>query len=150
MNNTRRDEIATALLAVCMVSFAAHLWRFHSLFAARPHIANPAAGLTVPLNQHGAYVYISATEATGLSLLMLAFYIAFILALIIVPKKYVPPAPGTAPWRTFLSVRYRTALKNPTPRLWTIFSASLLLSAGAIYLGGQALAAFLVAHGIVL
>jgi hypothetical protein len=101
------------------------MWLFFAYFDSRPRVPKPELGLIHALNNHGSYVFISDTEATGLALLTYAFLVAFGLFIAIVPKQFQLPPAGTPRWITRTSARFTTDLEKPTQEYWIIFAASL-------------------------
>lgn len=67
-----RDHTAAVFAGFTTSSFLAHLILFFIYFSSRPRVPNTALGQVHPLNNHGSFVYVSQSEATGLSLLMIA------------------------------------------------------------------------------
>ena len=148
MNNRIRTDIACAISAVCAASFSTNLWLTFSYAASRPRQPDPALGIVYPLNNHGSITYLSNSEATGMGLLMMAFFIGLLATVIIVPKEAILPRPGTPQWLTYVSARTRTPLGNRTPRLTTIFACSLVVWLAVIVFGGRAIADFAVSEGL--
>ena len=145
-----RNDIAASLLGFVMSSGATYMWLFFRYVGSRPPSPNPALGWVHALNDHGSYVYISATEATGLGLLFHMGFAAGLAAILIVPKDFILPRPGTARWLTYVSFAAKTDLARPTPRLIAIVIATALISLIAIYSLGPVIAAFAVSHGLIL
>jgi hypothetical protein len=130
MKRASRNEIASAASALCPASFGVYLWLFFSYFSSHPTKPNADAGFVYQLNNHGSYVYLSSTEATGLALLWVAFFAGFSSVLI---------AGGVV----------QTDLTNPTPKLKAIFLFSLVFCVAVIWLAGRSIADFFVSHGII-
>jgi hypothetical protein len=150
MTRSIRNNISSATAALCPASFGTFLWLFFSYFASHPAMPNAELGLVNALNNHGAHVYVSDRETTGLTLLMWMFFVGLLATLTIVPKDPVLPAPTTPRWITFIGARARIDLANPTPRLKAIFLCSFAFYLAAICFVGPSLVRFIVAHGIVL
>lgn len=150
MTRALRNDIASATVAICPASFGAFLWLFFAYFSSHPTTPNDELGLVYKLSNHGSYVYLSATESTGLALLMIAFVVGLVVTLFIVPKDYILPPPGTPRWMTYVGGTAKTDLAKPTPRLRMIFLGSLVFCLGVIYFAGPWLAKLMVARGIVL
>jgi hypothetical protein len=98
----------------------------------------------------GGYLYISDVEATGFMLLMFAFFLGFGATMAIVPKEFIPPAPGTPRWMTYVSASFKTDLARPDQRLKIVMACSAAVHLAVIIMAGPILARFLVSHGIVL
>jgi len=123
-----RKDIAAAGVGLALAFFGTHMWMFQSYLSSSPTRAVPDQGVVRALNNHGHYFYVSDTEATGLSLLWLAFLVSGLVV-------------GS------LVVRLSKSDRAPTVRSSTIIAGSLLISIGAIYLLGRPIAAFAVSHG---
>jgi hypothetical protein len=145
-----RNRIATAILALCPASFGTSLWLFFTYFSSRPRQPRPELGLVYALNNHGSYVYISATESTGLAMLGIAFIVAFFAAFAIVPKKAILAPPGTPQWVTRISGQFNTDLGTPTRLLVAIFCCAVICYLAIIYLAGPFIAEFMVSRGVIL
>jgi hypothetical protein len=145
-----RTYIAAAISPLCPLSFAVHLWLFFSYFSFRPNQPHPEFGLVYRLNNHGSYVYLSGTESTGLTLLMMAFAIAALLTVVLVPKEINLPRPGTPPWLTYASGGERTGLGNSSREIKAVFLCSLVVYFAIISLAGRSIVDFVVLRGIVL
>ena len=103
MNVSReiRMWIAAAIVALCPVSIVASMWLLLTYYSSGPREPHPEQGLLYALNNHGVpYVYVSASESTGLGLLMIAPFVSFFAAFAIVPKEAIIAPPGTLPWIT--------------------------------------------------
>jgi hypothetical protein len=103
MTRQTRTRVAAAIIAIAPPSFVIQLWLFFSYFDSRPKEPHPELGFVRALNNHGSYVFISDAEMTGLALLMYVFITALGLALLIVPKEFQLPPPGTPRWVTKVS-----------------------------------------------
>jgi hypothetical protein len=100
---------------------------FFSYFSSGPKEPRPELGLVYALNNHGSYVYLSGTESTALSLLMMAFATAVLLS-------------GIA----------KTDLGNHPSGMKAAFLGSLAFSFAIILLAGRPIVDFVVGRGIVL
>jgi len=149
MTRQIRNNIAIVFFALCPASFGAYLWLFYRYFSTRPSHRIPELGLVHPLNNHGAYVYISDAESTGLAFLFGAFLVGFTVAMGVVPKKLIFPPPTTPRWITFLP-SFETDLANPTPAGYVVMAASLLFHLAVIIFAGRSIVNFAVSHGIIL
>jgi hypothetical protein len=102
----------------------------------QPREAGQALGLIYPMNNHGWYYYLSATQATQLTMLMymsMAFCgLAFAVNV---------PIPKKPPWQKYALT---------TQLLWGHFLSSLVLSASTLWLTSPYLASVLVSRGIIL
>ena|SRR5436190_682060 len=143
-----RNNIATACFALCPASFGAYLWLFYRYFSSRPSRPQPELGLVHALNNHGAYVYISDAESTGLAFLAGTFVVGFVLTMGIVPKKLIFPPPSTPRWLTYLP-SFETDMANPSRRLYIVMVASLVFYLAVIILAGRSIVEFAVSRGIV-
>lgn len=150
MKRELRNRVAAALGGLLPASFGTHLWLFFFYVAYRPKVPNPELGLVHPLNDHGSYVFISGAESTGLTLLTYIFFAAIVLSLVIVPKDFLLPPPGTPRWITWISGRAKTDLARPSRSLKLIFFASIAFWTALIWLVGAAAVGFVNSHGIVL
>jgi hypothetical protein len=150
MKRSTRNDIASAAIALCPVSFSVRLYLFYSYLSSRPRSPNSELGFVRPLNNHGSYVYLTDVESTGLALLFIAFFAGFALALAIVPKDFVLPPSGTPKWITHLGATFRHDLSHPSRRLVNIFLFSAALYLTAIILIGNSIASFVVSQGFVL
>jgi hypothetical protein len=130
MNSQTRNDLASSIGALGLVSFGINLWLFYAYYSSHPKQPDVGHGFTHPLNNHGSYVYLTDTEATGLYLLLLAFLISILLAGLIRHG-------GSDPAST-------------SPRMKIIFACSLVIYTLVICLAGPSIANFAVSHGIVL
>jgi len=124
-----RKDITAAVVGLALAFFGTHMWLFQSYLSSSPTSAVPDQGLVHALNNHGHYFYVSDTEATGLSLLWLAFLVSGLVV-------------GS------LAIRLSKSDRAPSVRSSTIIACSLLISIGAIYLLGWPTATFAVSHGL--
>jgi hypothetical protein len=143
---SHRNDVASAIVALCPVSFGVHLWLFFTYFSSRPTQPNAQLGFVRALNNHGSYVYISDAESTGLALLMMAFVAGLVGTLAVVPKDPIHPA--TPRWTTYLVGK--TDLADPTPRLKIIFLFGLVVYFAVICFAGPSIVRLIVSKGIVL
>jgi hypothetical protein len=107
------------------------MWMFQSYSSTHPTIPVPDRGFVHSLNNHGHYVYLTDTEATGLALLWLGFLVGIL-------------SVGS------IAIGLTHAERVPTVRSSTIIACSVLIFVAAIYLWGSSMAAFAVSHGIIL
>jgi hypothetical protein len=142
-----RTYIAAAISPLCPLSFGVHLWLFFSYFSFRPNQPRPELGLIYRLNNHGSYVYLSGTESTGLTLLMMAFATAALLTAVLVPKEINLPPPGTL---TYASGSEVTGLGNSSREIKAVFLCSLVFYFAIISLAGRSIVDLVVLRGIVL
>jgi hypothetical protein len=149
MTRQLRNNVALFFFALCPASFGAHLWLFYRYFSARPSHPIPELGLVHPLSNHGAYVYISDGESTGLAFLFGAFLVGFTAAVGIVPKKLIFPRPSTPRWITYLP-SFETDLANPTPTRYVVMAAAFMFHLAIIIFAGRSIVSFAVSHGIIL
>jgi len=103
-----------------------------------------------PLNNHGSYVFISDAESTGLALLIYAFIMALGFTILVAPKEFQLPPPGTPRWLTRVSARFKTDLEKPSIELTIIFLCSLACSTVLIWFGGPSIVELFMASGFVL
>jgi hypothetical protein len=150
MERSSRNEIATAAAALCPASFGAHLWLFYKYFSSHPTRPDVESGFVYQLNNHGAYVYVSNMEATGLALLWMAFFVGLFLLFIVAPKDFILPSPEMPRWITYVGGIAKTDLANPTPKLKVIFLCSLVFYVVVIWLAGPSIVGLFVSHGVVL
>jgi hypothetical protein len=96
---TPRPRTASIGVGIAFACFGRYIFLLQHFAAVRQGVSNPDAGLTVPLNNHGFVVYISASESTELALLAYLSGLTFLATAIIagVPQKkmawelYSPP-----------------------------------------------------------
>jgi hypothetical protein len=150
MTKQARTRAAAAIIGAAPASFVVQMWLFFSYFESRPKEPHPELDLVHALNNHGSYVFISDAEATGLALLMYVFIIAFGLTILIVPKEFKLPPPGTPRWVTKVNASFKTGLEKPSTELTLIFLGSMTFTAAAIWFSGPAIVHFFVTHGLVL
>jgi hypothetical protein len=150
VSRNSRNCIAAAVVALCPASFGTFLWLFFGYFSSRPSQPHPELGLVYALNNHGSYVYVSASESTGLAMLMIAFVVGFFATIAIVPKKVILPPPGTPRWITRISAQFDILIGTPKRRLMIVFYCALICYLAIIYLAGPSIAEFVVSHGVIL
>ena len=126
-----RKDIGAAGVGFCLAVFGTHMWMFHSYSSTHPTISVPDQGFVHSLNNHGHYVYLTDTEATGLALLWLAFLVGIL-------------SVGS------IAIGLTHAERVATVRSSTIIACSVLIFIAAIYLRGSSMAAFAVSHGLTL
>jgi hypothetical protein len=131
MNPLTRNDITSAITGLGAASFGTHLWLFLAYVSSHPRQPDTELGFTHALSYHGAYVYVTDAEATGLALLLIAFFVSIVLAGV-------------------LTRRGERDFASSTAREKIIFACSLLIYTGAIYLAGRSMANFAVSHGIIL
>jgi hypothetical protein len=150
MKRSVRNAIASAIIALCPVSFCARSYLFDTYLSSRPRSPNLDLGFVQPLNSHGTYVYLTDVEATGMEMLRIAFFTGFLLAIAIVPKDFVLPPRGTPKWVTYVGAAFKHDLGNPSLRLWMIFLCSTAVYLAVVTLAGNSIARFIVSRGIIL
>jgi acyl transferase domain-containing protein len=84
-----RNHTAAVFAGFATFSFLVHLILFFIYLSSRPRVPNTALGQVHPFNNHGSFVYVSQSEATGLSLLMIAFFAWGLSAAAIAAKTFV-------------------------------------------------------------
>lgn len=131
MNPLTRNDISSAIIGLGAASFGTHLWLFLAYVSSHPRLPDTELGFTHALSYHGSNIYVTDAEATGLALLLIAFFFSIVLAAI-------------------LTRRGERELASSTAREKIIFACSLLIYTGAIYLAGRSMANFVVSHGIIL
>ena len=137
MHKEARTLITAASGALCLASLFLHLWLFDKYFNSLPHQPQPQFGRVRPLNNHGSYVYLTDAEATGLSFLTLAFFVGFLIA-IVMPKRYVP-GKGT-----------EQELGTVTNKQFTVvFLIAISLYLAIIAVAGPRIVGFATSHGLV-
>jgi hypothetical protein len=148
MKRSTRNDIAAAVAAIAFTSFLTHLWQFSRYFSVRPAHPDRALGLVWPLYNHGAVVYLSAVESTGLALLFYVFMLGIVLVAAVIPKEYQVLPEGSPHWHSYVRGNYRTDPYEPRRLLVMAISAVAYL---AIVWGfGTSIAGFVVAEGLVL
>ena len=125
-----REYIAAACVGICGATFLSFMWLFGDYQSNRPRQPQPQVGWVYPLSNHGAIVYITDVEATGLYFLFFAFFLPFGLA-------------GAC-------ITTGKGLDNPTRRQYLV-----ALAAGACYVivivdWGHQIASFAVSHDLML
>jgi hypothetical protein len=134
---TARPRTASIGVGLAFASFGRYIFLFQHFAAARQGVSNPDAGLTVPLNNHGFVVYISASESTELALLAYLSGLTFLAAAII----------AGAPQRKMAWELY----EPPVPRVARLYcSISFILCEILLYWYTLPIACALVRHGLVL
>jgi hypothetical protein len=103
----------------------------------RPTQPLPELGFLHALNNHGTYVYITDAEATGMSLLFLMCFLAFGLAISIVPKKYT-------------SSGIEHDLISVSREQYRVFWIAIICYFALIAFVGPYFVAFAVSHGLVI
>src|SRR5690348_2520964 len=79
-------------------------------------------GMVYLLNSHGAHVYVTAAELTGLSLLMKAFLAALALSIVSAPKVFKPAGQTTPRWQRYTGVSVKIDMAaRPSSRFWRVF-----------------------------
>lgn len=125
-----REYIAAACVGIGMTTFLSFMWLFFDYQANRPRQPQPQVGRVYPLSNHGAIVYKTDVEATGLYFLFFAFFLPFGLA--------------------GFCITTGKGLANPSRKQYLVG-----LAAGVCYLiividWGHQIAAFAVSHGLIL
>jgi hypothetical protein len=138
MRRQARNYIAMACFALLIVGFPSNLWLFFKYQSIRPSYPRPELGFVHFLNNHGAGVYVSDAESTGLALLDWIALTGLLLFLIVVPKKYTPNA-----W-------FEHNLVNPTKRQYRVLWTAMACYLSIIIFAGHRIVAFVVSYGIVL
>jgi hypothetical protein len=152
MSRRLRNDIAAVMFALFIAGFVTHLYLFEKYFylraASQP---NPALGLVYPLNNHGAYAYLSATESTGMALLWRICFAAFLAAVVVTPKDWVKKD-NMQPWITHASAggRWSTDLGTPSRRHKILLAVSLVGFVALFRLAGPAVVEDLVRRGLIL
>lgn len=143
-----RHVITAAGGALAVTSFAAHAIRFQQ-YVTRPIHPDPVSGLIYVSNSHGHYVYLSAAETIGLSLLMYLFAIGAVIAAIAIQKTFrMQPS---APYQPVGPVKWSLDTDQPaTPLMATVFLGTIAITAALIYLAGPWVADTVASNGIVL
>lgn len=144
-----RNVIAAVGGALAVTGFVAHLILFEQYHVTRPIHPEPASGLIYQSNSHGHYVYLSAAEVTGLSLLMCLFVIGSAIAVIAMPKTYrILP---TAPYQPLDRVKWRLDTDQPAaPSTMAVFLGTMAIVTALIYLAGPWIENAVAASGFVL
>jgi len=150
MTRTIRNRVAIVIFAFFLVSFVLHLWLFYYCFAVDPELPHPERGFIYPLNNHGAYAYVTAIEATELSLLFNGCFVAFISLLVVVPKDYIWRSTTSPKWLPSLGFQFHTDLEKPSAELVILAMAGAAAWCAIILLAGPVLARWLVAWGVIL
>jgi len=144
-----RRYVACGLIGFFMATFGTNFWLTNSYIGSRPRTPDIVLHLVYPMNDHGTYYYLSATESASLKLAFWGGMIAILLVVIVVPKDFIIPPPQTPRWITHVSASFRTGLEEFSLGYFAIMISALLASVAAIYLFGQEVAQFAAAHGIV-
>jgi hypothetical protein len=147
MSNSFRSDLSSAIVSLCPASFGANIWLFFYYFSSRPKEPQRELGLVYPLNNHGSHVYVSKVETTGLSLLMIAFFLGLLLAIAIVPKEPSLPPAWMPRWMTYVSFSTKTTWNEPTPRMWGIFFLSFSFYLLIIVFAGRSIIDFAISLG---
>lgn len=95
MNARIKSSIAATCVALCQASFFSQLWLFFSYhYSTLPKTPQPELGRIYQSSNHGSLVYLTGAEATGLSLLWVAFVVGFVLFGVMVTSRWVPKELG--------------------------------------------------------
>jgi hypothetical protein len=95
MSGRIRCSIAATCMALCQASCFSQLWLFFSYhYSALPKTPEPELGRIYQSSNHGSLVYLTGSEATGLSLLWVAFAVGFVLVGVMVTRGWIPKDPG--------------------------------------------------------
>ncbi len=129
MNRGRLVE--RAVLTLGIVSFLAFLWVFFDYHGSRPDQPHPESGRVYRSNNHGSLVYLTAEEATGLGLLIIAFMLAVIVSAVARRK-------------------YKLELGRLSPRDYLTLVGAAACYLAFIKLCGPAIATFAVSHGLII
>ena len=127
-----RRFMAVVFFAVAVASFPSHLWMFFQYHSSRPSQRQTESGRVYPSNNHGSYVYLTAEEATGLSLLSGTFLFGLLLGGIMILKENPP------------------GLARISTREYGVVGTAMICYLTLIVLAGPSIAKFVVSHGIVL
>jgi hypothetical protein len=127
-----RRYLSLVCFAVAVASFASSIWMISQYQSSRPNQSHPEIGRVYRQNEHGSYVYLTAEEATGLSLLWATFLLGILLGGVMVPKQDLS---GFAP-----------VSRQEYVGIWMAMICYLVL----IIFAGPLIARFAVSHGIVL
>src|SRR5215470_15507001 len=90
-----RRYIVCALFGFFVAALGTNIWLFYKYIGTRPLVPNPTMVLVHPLNNHGTYHYLSATESASVTLAFNAALLAILVAFIIAPKEFIIPPPNT-------------------------------------------------------
>ncbi|MGZ3692114.1 MAG: hypothetical protein ACXVAX_11470 [Pseudobdellovibrio sp.] len=146
MSRNLRNYLSTFLFAYCAISLVLSFYLFDLYFKTHPKSPAVNSDYIVPLNSHGAVVFVSAAESAGLALLHWSYMIIFLLLFCVIPKEVVS-APANAGWRKYLSVRYRTDLQQPSKKYVISFFSSCALVSAIFYFFGNDLVKFALSLG---
>jgi hypothetical protein len=95
MNGWIRSSIAATFMALCQASFFSQLWLFFSYhYSSLPKTPEPELGRIYQSSDHGSLVYLTGAEATGLSLLSIAYFVGFVLLGVMVSNWWTPKELG--------------------------------------------------------
>jgi hypothetical protein len=130
-----RRNLAATLAGFSVASFWYHIYLWCRFMELQPRVASPTLGLIYPMNNHGSYYYLSATQATQLTMLFYTFVASSLLtAALNLPMQIKQP------WEKYPAV----------PSLpWKTFWGSLVFSVGMLWLTSPHIASFLVFNGII-
>jgi len=128
----RRRVYSSILVGTACACFLYSITLWNRFMQTQPRTAEPAKGAIYPMNNHGWYYYLSATQADQMMILR---YSAFGFGLF----AFVTKAPEK-PWELYQSV---------SDISWTHFWRSVILSAAAAWLLSPYLASFLASKGVV-
>ena len=127
-----RRFMAVAFFAVALAGFASHFWMFYEYHSSRPNQPHPEVGRLYPSSDHSSYVYLTAGEATGLSLLIGTFLIGILLGAIVILKENPP------------------GLTRLSRREYEVAGIAMICYLSLIILAGPSIARWVVSHGTVL
>jgi hypothetical protein len=115
-------------MALCQASFFSQLWLFFSYhYSVLPKTPEPELGRIYQSSNHGSLVYLTGSEASGLSLLWVAFVVGFVLVGVMVTSGWIP--------------------KDPGRQEYLVMAVALIGWFATIVFGGPYVLAFTVSHG---
>jgi hypothetical protein len=127
-----RRYIACALIGYYFANFGTTLWLDHYYVESRPRQPDPAAGLVHSFNEHGAYYFVTASEAAAEALSFWGAWISLLLAFLILPR----------------SKNWRTGLEDFRTDYFAVTLIAVLLSVGLIVFAGPGIASYASSRGI--
>jgi hypothetical protein len=143
-----RRYAACVLIGLFIATFGTNLWLTNLYIGTRPMVPDVTLGLVYPLNNHGSYHYLSATESASVTLAFWCGWLAIMLVLIIVPKDFIIPPPQTPRWITHVSASFKTGLEEFSLAYFAIVVSALVIWIFIIFLFGHVIAQFAASHGV--
>lgn len=134
---------ASSVLADLLLSgFATHLWLLYMYVGSCPREPDPARGFIYPLNNHGTYSYMNATDTMSMKLAYLHYLPTLRILIIVMPKPTVVRT-------TMGSVKgYQVSRMEATRSDFATFWLTVVAYLGAACFLGSSIVAFALRSGL--